>query len=128
MEDWAQEMGQSYIPGEIDPSHNYVKMGFQTWCPQEEYQEACSLVVPQMDGNELNYTCGKEVQQGQYQVVSCYGPDPATIAEEEADNRHYYVFAIYNGKPIVLNADDSQDVKPTANQSLQQGFEKIVNG
>ena len=128
MTDWADEMGQSYVPGEIDTSHNYVKMGFQTWCKKEDYQEACSLVVPEMNGTPLDYTCGQYVKNGQYQVVSCYGPDPKTIGEEDSENRHYYVFTIQDGKPIVLNADDSQEVKPTANQALQKGFEEIVNG
>lgn len=127
MSEWANEMGQSYVPGEIDTHNNYVKMGFQTWCTEDDYQEACSLVVPQMNGSALDYTCGKKAKSGQYQVVACYGPNPETIADEDPDNRHYYVFAIKDGKPIVLNTDDSEEVKPTANQALQQGFEKIAN-
>lgn len=74
-----------------------------------------------LDGNKANV----------YNIVATYvePKDPSSM------DVHLYLFAIYNGEPIVLHTQQNQGretgwvhFEPTANEDLKNSFKRIVNG
>lgn len=130
MNEWANEMGQSYEEGEISTSPDSFGGAGLGFVHQSDYKQACGYAIPyNQSGQPLNFTCSEHPAAGQYQVVAYYGP--RTEDARTTKEKHYYAFTIKDGEPIVLNGDDQDSkgniiFKPTSNQALQNGFAKIV--
>lgn len=133
MERWGNEMEQTYEEGEVDISNPYGECfgspGMNYFHEKDCPKEVGQVGVPYDENKQkLDFTCGQKPKVGQYQIVAFYGPKAEDVYTKE-DN-HYYAFAIKDGKPVVLNADEIKEghhiFKPTENQKLQQGFAHIL--
>lgn len=121
---WAIEMNQSYDKATPEQPLNMYGVEFPT-------QLLELLAVNDQAYDAIWIEPGQLLEEDVYNVVAAYGEVPS---EANAMRMHYYLFAIYNGEPVVLHSQQNQGMPdnrihftPTENVDLQSGFEAIVN-
>ncbi|MCW6674728.1 DUF1002 domain-containing protein [Aerococcaceae bacterium NML171108] len=122
MQIWGNAMGQRYAGYSSEATGNYYGLAIPT-----EILDKIA-VNDQKVAAEWSTTGNKP---GVYNIVGTY----MELKDSDAMDIHLYLFALYNGEPVVLHTQQNQGTdtgwvyfKPTENVDLRNAFTRIVNG